>query len=66
MKSKVRTIAKLSVVMMGVLMPAVVFAGPLPPPPPEGIPFDLVSGVVLAGAALYNGTKLYLRKQAAA
>lgn len=66
MKSKLKVVAKFGVIMMGAMLPVVVFGqGPLPPPPPEGIPFDLVSGVVLGGAALYNGTKLYLKRQTA-
>jgi hypothetical protein len=65
MKSRIRAIAKFSIILCGALMPMMVFGqGPLPPPPPEGIPLDLVSGFILAGVALYSGTKIYFKREA--
>ena len=67
MNSTIKIAAKFAVLFCGMLMPLMVFGqgGPGPPPPPEGIPFDLVCGVILAGGAMVAGRKIYSKSEAA-
>ena len=67
MNSFIKIVSKFSVLLCAMLMPLMVFGQgvPGPPPPPEGIPFDLVCGIILAGGAMVAGRKIYSKSEAA-
>ncbi|MDZ4845705.1 MAG: hypothetical protein SH857_09165 [Chitinophagales bacterium] len=67
MNSRIKIITKFSILFLGMLMPLLVYGqgGPGPPPPPAGIPLDVISGLLLGGAALLAGKKYYLENEAA-
>lgn len=66
MKGAIKIVTKFSILFCGMLMPLLVYGqgGPGPPPPPEGIPLDVISGLLLGGAALLAGKKYYFNSEA--
>lgn len=62
----IKAITKFFILFLGALMPLIVYGqgGPGPPPPPEGIPLDVISGLLLGGAAFLAGKKYYFNREA--
>jgi hypothetical protein len=65
MKSSIKYISKFSLILCASLLPLMLYGqgGPGPPPPPEGIPFDMMAGFILAGAALFAAKRIYSRQE---